>query len=264
VNCDVVLCGVGGQGVLSTAYLIDHSAVDAGLYFKQPEVHGMAQRGGAVSAQVRISDAPVASDLISEGEASLIISVEPMESLRYAKLLSTDGWVVTDVTPLQNIGDYPDLRKLYEVLFNLPHLLVVDATRLAAKAGAMKAQNVVVLGAAASHLPLAAAALERHIAGLFAPKGERVVAANLRAFRMGTVASGFSAALVQRGVQLAIVARVVARLDFAATPVPDGVVKAWADRLVKPDGPDVAARVFGASELWPIEAHRVGEAGPSL
>jgi indolepyruvate ferredoxin oxidoreductase, beta subunit len=259
VKFDVVLCGVGGQGVLSTAYVIDHAAVDAGLHFKQPEIHGMAQRGGAVSAQVRISDAPVASDLISDGEASLIVSVEPMESLRYAKLLRPDGWIVTDVTPLENVSDYPDLKKLYEVLFSLPHVLIVDATRLAAKAGAMKAQNVVVLGAAASLLPLPVAALEKHISILFASKGARVVAANLEAFRMGAAASSFGRALIQRGVKPAVVARVVARLDFAATPVPDAVANAWAERLLMPDGPDVAARVFGMRDL-----QRVGDPGLML
>jgi indolepyruvate ferredoxin oxidoreductase beta subunit len=256
MNFDVVLCGVGGQGVLSTAHVIDHAAVDTGLYFKQPEVHGMAQRGGAVSAQVRISDTPVASDLISEGEASLIISVEPMESLRYVKLLRTDGWIVTDVTPLENISDYPDHKKLYEVLFSIPHLLAIDATRLAVKAGAIKAQNIVVLGAAASHLPLPVATLEKHISALFAPKGERVVAANLKAFRMGIAASNFSAALSERGVKAAVVARVVARLDFAATPVMDAVATAWAERLLKPDGADVAARVFASRDLLPIDAQR--------
>jgi indolepyruvate ferredoxin oxidoreductase, beta subunit len=264
MNFDVVLCGVGGQGVLSTAYVIDHAAVETGLYFKQPEVHGMAQRGGAVSAQVRISDTPVASDLISDGGASLIISLEPMESLRYVKLLRPDGWIVTDVTPLENISDYPNHRKLYEVLFSLPHLLAVDATRLAAKAGAIRAQNIVVLGAAASHLPLPVSALEKCMSALFAPKGERVVAANLKAFRMGIAASNFGAALSERRVKAAVVARVVARLDFAATPVPDAVATAWAERLLKPDGTEVAARVFDSRDLLPLDAHSAAQAAVRL
>jgi len=254
VRFDLVLCGVGGQGVLTTAYVLDHAAVDAGLYFKQPEVHGMAQRGGAVSAQVRISDAPVSSDVISDGCGSLIISVEPMESLRYLELLRPDGWIVTDVTPLKNIPDYPDLTQLYRALFSLPHVLPVDASRLAAKAGVMKAQNIVVLGAAASLLPLPVPALERHISALFAPKGERVQTANLKAFHMGRAASSFAVALNGRGVKHTLVARVVARLDFAETPAPLPVIEAWSARLSRPDGADVAARVFGSHDLLPLDA----------
>lgn len=251
---DLVLCGVGGQGVLTTAYVLDHAAVEAGLCFKQPEVHGMAQRGGAVSAQVRLSDVPVASDVISDGGAHLILSVEPMESLRYLHLLRPDGWLITDVTPLQNIADYPALPRLYQALFSLPHLLMLDASQLAAKAGAMKAPNIVVLGAAASLLPLSVQALEKHISALFSPKGERVQTANLKAFRMGRAASAFATAVREGGVPPAVVAPVVARLDFAETPVPTPVVDAWGERLARRDGADVACRVFESRDLLPLDA----------
>lgn len=254
MNFDLVLCGVGGQGVLSTAYVVDHAAVDAGLHFKQPEVHGMAQRGGAVSAQVRLADAPVESDLISDGTAQAILSVEPMEGLRYLKLLRGDGWLITDVTPLKNIAEYPDLERLFHVLFTVPHVIAVDATRLAAKAGAMKAQNMVVLGAAARFLPVPIELLERHITGLFQAKGERLVTANLKAFRMGVAAAAFGAALVQRGVPRPLVARTLARLDFSPTPVDEKVVAAWADRLAGVDGAAVAQRVFGSRDLLPVDA----------
>lgn len=253
MNYDIVLCGVGGQGVLSTAYVIDHAAVDAGLFFKQPEIHGMSQRGGAVSAQVRIADEPVSSDLISSGSAKAVLSVEPMESLRYLSLLSKDGWVFTDVTPLKNIAEYPDMAKLYEVLFSLPHVVAVDATRLAAKAGASKAQNMVVLGAAASHLPFSLESLEKNIKALFEAKGERVVTSNLKAFRMGCAASEFGTALVRRGVKPAVVARVVARLDFDAAPVSEEAVAAWAKRLLAEDGAVVAANVFASRDVLGLD-----------
>lgn len=253
MNFDLVLCGVGGQGVLSTAYVVDHAAVEAGLHLKQPEVHGMAQRGGAVSAQVRLSSQPVASDLISEGGASAVLSVEPLESLRYMALLSPDAWIITDVTPLNNIADYPPLPQLFDLIFKLPRLVLVDATRLASKAGAIKAQNMVVLGAAAAHLPLPAALLEKHLAALFAAKGERVVEANLRAFRMGQAADAFGTALLGLGVQQALVARVVPRLSFEASTAPQAVVSAWAERLLRPDGAQLAARVFDARDLLPLE-----------
>ncbi len=257
MNFDLVVCGVGGQGVLSTAYVIDHAAVDAGLHFKQPEVHGMAQRGGAVSAQVRLSSEPVSSDLISDGGAKVVLSVEPMESLRYMKLLDPEGWVVTDVTPLKNIGDYPDLGKLYDVLFSLPHVVAVDATRLAAKAGAIKAQNMVVLGAAATHLPLPVEALERHITALFTAKGERLITANLKAFRMGMAAAGFGAALISRGVKSEVAARIVPRLDFEPVAVSQELIDAWVARLSKADGADVALRVFASRDLLPLDAQVV-------
>lgn len=255
MNFDLVLSGVGGQGVLSTAYVVDHAAVDAGLHVKQPEVHGMAQRGGAVSAQVRLSSTPVLSDLISDGGASAILSVEPMEALRYTKLLRSDGWVITDVTPFKNIADYPDLTRLFDVLFSLPNLVALDATRLAAKAGVVKAQNMVVLGGAVSHLPLAPALLEKHLVGLFAPRGERVVQANLKAFKLGTVASAFASALRSRQVPSALAARVVSRLDFDETPVPDAVADAWAARLARTDGAACASRLFASRDLLSVDAH---------
>jgi len=109
MNYDLVVCGVGGQGVLTMAGVIDHAIHEAGLHLKQSEVHGMAQRGGAVSAFVRISDLPVASDLIADGTASMVLSVEPMEALRYTQLLRPDGWIVTDITPMINVDNYPSL-----------------------------------------------------------------------------------------------------------------------------------------------------------
>ena len=256
MNFDLVLCGVGGQGVLSTAYVVDHAAVDAGLHFKQPEVHGMAQRGGAVSAQVRLSSEPVSSDLISEGSASAVLSVEPLESLRYMALLRPDAWIITDVTPLQNIADYPALPQLFELLFQLPRVIAVDATRLANKAGAMKAQNMVVLGAAAAHLPLPVELLEKHLVALFTAKGERVVDANRRAFRMGLSAAAFGAALGARDVSASRAAKVVSRLSFEPTPAPEAVVEAWTRRLQQQDGDAFANRVFAAGELLPLEAPR--------
>jgi indolepyruvate ferredoxin oxidoreductase beta subunit len=175
MNVDLVLAGVGGQGVLSIAWVLDHAAHAAGWQLKQSEVHGMAQRGGAVSAFVRLSDAPIASDLIAAGTAQLIAAVEPLEALRYTGLLRADGAIVTDVTPMVNIDNYPDLAALQEVLFSAPHLVAVDATRLAHAAGTVKAQNTVVLGAAAPLLPLPVDALEAQLQALFEPKGDRIV-----------------------------------------------------------------------------------------
>jgi indolepyruvate ferredoxin oxidoreductase beta subunit len=249
MNFDLVLAGVGGQGVLSIAWVLDHAAHAAGLHLKQSEVHGMAQRGGAVSAFVRMSDRPVASDLIAAGSAALIVAVEPLEALRYTGLLRPDGAVVTDIAPMMNIDNYPDLGALHEVLFKLPSLVAVDATRLAQAAGAVKAQNTVVLGAAAPLLPLPAADLEAQLRSLFEPKGERIVHANVRAFRMGCAASDFVQALRAAGVPGARAARVSARLAFAPEAVGAELIDAWAQRLLGPGGEAFAAQVFASSAL---------------
>jgi indolepyruvate ferredoxin oxidoreductase, beta subunit len=254
MNFDLVLAGVGGQGVLSIAWVLDHAAHAAGLCLKQSEVHGMAQRGGAVSAFVRLSDAPVDSDLIGAGSASLIAAVEPLEALRYTGLLRADGAIVTDVTALVNIDNYPDYAALVEVLFAAPNLVAVDATRLAHAAGTVKAQNMVVLGAAAPLLPLPTPAIEAQLQALFAPKGERIVHANLRAFRKGRAACGFVQALRAAGVPSARVARVSARLGFAPHEVEPALVRAWADRLLGPHADATAAQVFSAPTLVPLDA----------
>lgn len=254
MNVDLVLAGVGGQGVLSIAWVLDHAAHAAGWLIKQSEVHGMAQRGGAVSSFVRLSDAPIHSDLIAAGTAQLIAAVEPLEALRYTSLLRVDGTLVTDVTPMVNIDNYPDLAALYRVLFSAPNLVAVDATRLAQAAGTVKAQNTVVLGAAAPLLPLPQAVLEAQLQALFEPKGDRIVQANLRAFRKGHAACGFVQALRAAGVPSDRIARVSARLAFAPHPVDPDLLAAWADRLLGPHGQATADQVFAAPKLLPLDA----------
>lgn len=261
MNFDLVVCGVGGQGVLSIAWLVDQAAVEAGFHLKQPEVHGMAQRGGAVSAFVRISDAPIASDLISDGGAGMVLSVEPMEGLRYARMLRPDGWIVTDVTPLKNVADYPDPAQLLDVLFSVPRLVAVDAGRLAHRAGTVKAHNMVMLGAAAPLLPVPVALIEKYLRRLFAAKGERIVAANVDAFRLGDAASRFTLALIAGGVPRNVVARVVPRLDFEPRPVPGDVAAAWSERLRAPGSGALAARVFASSEVLSLDAGLAAIAG---
>jgi indolepyruvate ferredoxin oxidoreductase, beta subunit len=261
MNYDLVICGVGGQGVLSIAWIIDHAAVEAGLHIKQPEVHGMAQRGGAVCAFVRIADAPIASDLVADGTASLVLSVEPMESLRYAKMLRPDGWIVTDVTPLKNVAAYPDTARLFEVLFSVPRLVAVDAGALARRAGAAKANNMAMLGAAASLLPLPTPLIEKHLRALFAAKGARIVAANVDAFRMGEAASRFAAALVAGGVPQAVVARVVPRLGFEPRAVAADVIAQWLGRLRAPGAAALAARIFATGEIVSLDSGLAALAG---
>lgn len=186
---DIILAGVGGQGILSIAFVIDNAALEEGLNFKQAEVHGMAQRGGAVHSHLRISSEVIYSDLIPKGEADMILSVEPLETLRYFDYLSPDGTVVSSSSPYVNIPDYPNLETILDKIQEVERRVIVDSQRLAKEAGFPKAQNMVVLGAASSYLILKRENLERFIRVLFERRGERVVEINLKAFRLGREAA---------------------------------------------------------------------------
>ena len=182
---DIILAGVGGQGILSIAYVIDNAALADGLFFKQAEVHGMAQRGGAVQSHMRLSDEAIWSDLIPKGGADMILSVEPLEALRYLDGLRPDGIVVTSSTPYRNIPDYPDVGQVLEAVRKAPRSVVVDSEKLAKEAGTVKAQNIVLLGAASSFLILKEQSLLATIDSLFRGRGPTVLEANLKAFELG-------------------------------------------------------------------------------
>jgi indolepyruvate ferredoxin oxidoreductase beta subunit len=180
---DIVLCGVGGQGVLSLAAIIAEAAVAEGLRVRQSEVHGMAQRGGAVLAHLRISDAELHSDLIPGGGADMILSMEPLESLRYTDFLSPEGVLVTAREPVVNISDYPAIDAVCRAVETFPRYSLVPALELAKKAGAARAVNMVLVGAASKYLPLKPESLENAVRARFASKGEAVVGMNIEALR---------------------------------------------------------------------------------
>ncbi len=182
---DMIIAGVGGQGVLSVAAIIASSAMKEGLYVKQSEVHGMSQRGGAVYANLRLSDAPIYSDLIADGTASMILSMEPLESLRYIHYLKDEGILITAENPERNIPDYPDLQELLSQIRTLPHALTIDARKLAMEAGSGRATNMVLAGAASHFLPIKAQTMQDFIKEIFARKGEKIVEINLKAFALG-------------------------------------------------------------------------------
>ena len=186
MKTDIKLCGVGGQGILSIATVIGEAATAAGLCLKQAEVHGMSQRGGDVQSDLRLSTEPVWSDLIPLGGASLILSMEPMEALRYLPYLAPDGVVVTASRPFVNIPDYPEEAAVLAELDALPHVLRCDIETLAREAGFPKSANMVLLGLAAPFLGLLTPdQLLDAVGRVFARKGEAVVQANQAAFRLG-------------------------------------------------------------------------------
>ena len=187
---DIILCGVGGQGILSIATIIGEAATEADINLKQAEVHGMSQRGGDVQSNLRLSTETIYSDLIAKGEADLIISMEPMEALRYLPYLSKDGVVVTSNKPFVNIPNYPDEKALFDELAALPHVVQLDIEAVAKDAGSVRSANVVLLGMAAKYIEIVSAeALRSAVAKIFARKGEAVVEANLKAFDKGAEAS---------------------------------------------------------------------------
>ena len=187
---DIILCGVGGQGILSIATIIGEAATKAGLYLKQAEVHGMSQRGGDVQSNLRLSTEPIYSDLISLGGADVVISMEPMEALRYMPYLSKKGTVVTSSKPFVNIPNYPDEDALQAELDSLSSVAKLDIDTVAKDAGNPRGANMVLLGMAAPYIEiLTVEQLRAAIAVVFARKGEAVVEANLKAFDMGAEAS---------------------------------------------------------------------------
>lgn len=182
---DIILAGVGGQGILSIAAVIGYAALDQGMHLKQSEVHGMSQRGGDVMSNLRISHDEIASDLIPFGQADIILSVEPMESLRYLPYISKDGWVITSTKPLVNIPNYPEIEKVMEAVAAVPHHIAMDADTLAKEAGTVKAANMVILGAASPFLGMSFESLENAVRFIFRSKGEEIIRQNLDALRAG-------------------------------------------------------------------------------
>ena len=184
---DIILCGVGGQGILSIATIIGEAAMNDGLYIKQAEVHGMSQRGGDVQSNLRLSSAPIQSDLIPLGGADVIISMEPMEALRYLPFLSENGWIITSSTPFVNIPNYPDIETIKADLQQLPHVIMLDIEQSAKDNGVPRSANVILLGAAQKALGIEYEKLEDAIRSVFGRKGEAVVEANLKALALGEV-----------------------------------------------------------------------------
>lgn len=145
----------------------------------------MAQRGGTVQAHLRISDQPIASDLIPYGKADLVLSLEPVEGLRHLQWLDPGGALVTAAEPYVNIGDYPEIGRVLERIRQLPHARVIEAARLAEQAGDLQSVNTVMVGAAASLLPFPREALERAVSDTFARKGGDALRVNRAAFEAG-------------------------------------------------------------------------------
>ena len=185
MKTDIILAGVGGQGILSIATVLGYIAVKDGLFLKQSEVHGMSQRGGDVSSHLRISSDEIASDLIPKGKADMIMSVEPMESLRYLPWLSKEGWIITNSSPFVNITNYPDIEQILNTIRQQHHSIIVNADGIAKEIGSDKIANMVILGAASPFLGFPAEKYYDALHFIFGKKGDAIVKFNIDAFNTG-------------------------------------------------------------------------------
>lgn len=185
IKTDIILSGVGGQGILSIATVIGEAALKNNLYMKQSEVHGMSQRGGDVQSNLRISDTPISSDLIPLKKCDLILSLEPMEALRYLPYLSDNGWIVTSSTPFKNIPNYPEDGDVLNEVKKIKNSVLIDVEAIAREVGNTRCSNIVLLGAALPYLGIPASYIEDAIKSIFARKGQEVVELNLKALAAG-------------------------------------------------------------------------------
>ena len=182
---NIILAGVGGQGILTIARALSVAGLRLGLHIKQAEVHGMSQRGGAVQSHLRIADHELASDLIPLGAAQMVLAVEPLESLRYVQYLRDDGVLVASTNAFVNIPDYPPIEEILEKIARHPRHILLDADKLSKMAGSGRSANIVLLGAASLFLDIEASELDDAVGELFGAKGPKVVELNRLALRLG-------------------------------------------------------------------------------
>ena len=185
MKADIIIAGVGGQGILSIASALGEAALSENLFLKQAETHGMSQRGGAVVSHLRISHREIASDLIPLGKADVILAVEPMEALRYLPFLAKTGYLVTSTTPFENIVNYPEIESILNEVKKQPHFVAIDADSIAQEVGNKRASNMVMLGATSPFIQITSDKIEEGIRRIFKRKGDEIVQINLDAFRAG-------------------------------------------------------------------------------
>ncbi|HBW13514.1 MAG TPA: indolepyruvate oxidoreductase subunit beta [Proteiniclasticum sp.] len=185
-EANILFVGVGGQGTISASNLLSAALIELGFDVKMSEVHGMAQRGGSVSTQVRYGE-KVHSPLIEKGTADYIMSFEKSESLRWIGFLKEDGKVISslhEIRPyLVNVGKevYPE-NSLSELKEKGIDVISLDAQEKAIALGNGKAANMILLGILARELGLSQELLERLIKQYFKPQLQEV---NLKALKKG-------------------------------------------------------------------------------
>ncbi|WP_299179273.1 indolepyruvate oxidoreductase subunit beta [uncultured Neptuniibacter sp.] len=186
---NILVCGIGGQGVMTAADILATTALDLGYDVKKTEVAGMAQRGGVVTSHVRFGP-KVLSPSIVPGEADLILAFEPAEALRWSTYLRSEGLMMVNsyaqLPPVVSIGlfDYPE-EPFAQLLEKGIDAHQYDAGHAAIDLGDRRLINSIMLGAIADHLPFPAETLEQHLLARFKVKGESIVELNREAFAIG-------------------------------------------------------------------------------
>ncbi len=239
METNIILAGVGGQGILSISMVLDHAAIAKGWHFKQAEVHGMSQRGGGVESHLRISDVPIHSELVPAGALDLVLGVEPVEALRFVPMLSPRGVLVTGSEPFLNIDNYPAMAAVIAAVAKVPKHVVLPGERIAREAGSAKAQNIVLLGAASAYLPFSNEELERAISATFAAKGERMQKRNVEAFRAGAAAADAYRHCLEVGIPSRAALALAGRLAKGVL-APDAVAP-WKATLTGPRAAEIVA-----------------------
>ena len=200
MKTDVVLAGLGGQGVLSAGAILAAAALEQDLLVKTVETRGMSQRGGPVHIHVRLSDAVIHSSMIPAGRADILLAMEPIEAVRNLHYLHSEGRVYANEAPSADLRDAPRLEQALAEIRGKAHSFLLNATALAREAGSPRSANLVILGAASARFPVDLCRLEGAIRFRFQGKGEATVAASLRAFRSGREAAVANEPSSTRGI----------------------------------------------------------------
>ena len=185
MSCKIIVSGVGGQGAITIAQLILGAAFKDNLYALQSEVHGMSQRGGAVNAHVIVSSMEVFSPVVMAGDGDILISLEPLETLRYLPLLKSGAHVIAAMEPVVNMDNYPEREELMGALARIPGVQLIDTETHSRALNAKKSGNIILLGVAARHMGIASARWREALTERFAGKGEAIITKNIEAFECG-------------------------------------------------------------------------------
>jgi indolepyruvate ferredoxin oxidoreductase beta subunit len=181
----IIVAGVGGQGALTLAQLILGAAWKSKYHVLQSEVHGMSQRGGAVNAHILFDIVPVTSPVVMEGDAEFLISMEPLEALRYLPFMSKTGIMIVSAHPFKNMDNYPDVELILNELKSIDGVTLIDTEKYSKELDYKNAGNMILLGSLSNHLPFEDSIWEKIISERFNDKGTKVIEQNIRAFNFG-------------------------------------------------------------------------------
>ena len=181
----IIVAGVGGQGTITLAQLILGAAWRSKYHCLQSEVHGMSQRGGAVNAHIVFDSQPVTSPTIEEGSADLLIGMEPLETLRYVHMVKKEGNIISSLSPIVNMGNYPEESTVIDAVKKVDDIHLVDTDACSKELKNRHAGNVILLGMASKFLPMEQELWLSIFEERFKVKGDKIIQKNKEAFEYG-------------------------------------------------------------------------------